>query len=338
MVNSQADIIAAMNRKSFQIAGMVLVGCGLCAAQGAKVGMPDRLVIARHTFFDFGPPFDYYELIQVKSEGDALDVERVLVTPPGQACLQPAKVESEIGVLHKTMENLLAGRTPCAIPENELRRELKRCKNCLTFSGVNITMQLNCGGRERQLHMDILDRDMFDSSPHTPTNTSWTMALMAELDKALSPGVMEKPMFSLGGSARSGVPNTELVRRVRDGEFDGLFGKDHKVSLVVHEADTLPPPPPSVEIEKVEPFAPISPKLPIYPPIAKAARVEGLVTVTFDVSAEGKVENIVLVNGPKLVELGVKDAVVGWHFPQSAWGMSGHAAIRFNLNCKAGSS
>ncbi len=327
-----------MMRKSFQYAGIFLMGCGLCAAQSTNVRMPGSLVIARHSFIDVGPPFDFYELIRVKSDGADLSVERVLVTPPGQACWNPATVESETVKIHETMADLLAGKNPCAIPEKELHRELKRCKKCLTFSGVNVTMQVSCGGNDRQLRMDILDRDLFDPRPQTPENTSWTMSLLGELDKALGPGAMDKPMFSLGNTARPGVPDTELVRAIRDSKFDELFDKEHTVSKVVFDADKPPPPPPSVEIENVTPIAPISPKLPIYPPIAKAARVEGRVTVTFDVSVEGKVQNIVVVDGPKMVELGVKDAVTGWSFPQSAWGMSGHAAIRFNLNCKAGPS
>lgn len=327
-----------MIRKSIQVAGIFLIVCGFCSAQSAKVGIPDSLVIARHSFIDVGPPFDFYELIHVRSDGEGLSVERVLVTPPGQACWNPATVESETVQIHETMADLLAGRNPCAIPEKELHRELKRCKKCLTFSGVNVTMQVSCKGQDRQLRMDILDRDMIDSAPNTPANTSWTMAFLSELDKALGPGAMDKPMFSLANAERPRVPDTELVRAIRDGQFDELFDKEHTVSKVAFDADKPLPPPPSVEIENIRPFAPISPRLPIYPPIAKAARVEGLVTVTFDVNANGKVQNVVVVSGPKMVELGVKDAVAGWNFPQSAWGKSGQAAIRFNLNCKAGPS
>lgn len=328
-------IIAAMIRKSFECVGILLLGCGLCAAQDASVAMPESLVIARHTFFDFGPPFDYYELIQVNSVGDGLSVERALVTPPGQACMQPATVETGASTLHKTMENLLAGKNPCAIPEKELHRELRRCKKCLTLSGVNIAMQVSCAGRDRQLRMDILDRDLFAPAPHTPANTSWTMTVLGELDKVIGASVMDKPMFSLGDAASPRVPDTVLVRELRDGRFDGLFGQQQGVSQIVREADKPPPPPPSVEIESVMPIAPFSPELPKYPPIAKAARVEGVVTVAFDVSAEGKVQNVAAVDGPKMLELSVKNAVAGWRFPESAWGNRGRAAIRFSLNCKA---
>jgi len=295
--------------------------------------MPDSLVIARDTFWDFGPPFHYYDLIQVKNDAEGLVLDQVLVTPHGQACMQPATVEERVVILHKTMADLLQGRNPCAIPEKELRRELKRCKKCPVFSGVNVMMQVRCGGTDRQLRMDILDRDIYDRRTQTPSNTSWTMSLLSQLSDVLGPGSEEKPIFPVEPAERHKVPDTALVRAIGDGRCDGLFGPQAGISQIVHEAEQAPSLPPSVEIESVAPFAPIGPVLPIYPPIAKAARVEGVVNVTFDVSTQGNVENVAM-DGPKMVALGVKDAVSGWKFPESAWGSSGRATIRFSLNCK----
>ena len=45
--------------------------------------------------------------------------------------------------------------------------------------------------------MDILDRDMFDPPPNTPEHASWTMALLARLDRALGLGALERPIFAL---------------------------------------------------------------------------------------------------------------------------------------------
>jgi len=45
----------------------------------------------------------------------------------------------------------------------------------------------NCGGETRLIRSDILDRDMFDASAHTPENTAWTMQLLEKLDKPLGP-------------------------------------------------------------------------------------------------------------------------------------------------------
>ena len=313
--------------------------CGICAAQNRNTGLPDSLVIARHSFIDVGPPFDFYEVIRVNSEGDGLAVERELVTPLGPACGPLATVEISTGTLHESMSGLLGSRNPCNIPDRELHRELKRCKHCMpAFSGVNVTMQVSCGGNLRQLRMDILDRDLFDPAPHTPENTSWTMHMLSKLDAVLGPGVWDKPVFAVGDESANPAPDSELVRAIRDGKYDALFGKGQLVSQIALDAEKLPPPPPSIEIESVMPIAPISPRLPVYPPIAKAARVEGLVNVTFEISAEGKAEKIVVVDGPEMLQQSAIDGLSGWSFPQSAWGSSGRAAIRFRRHCAAGPS
>lgn len=299
--------------------------------------MPDSLLIARDEFWDFGPPLDYYDLIQIKSVADGLALDQVLITPHGQACLQPARVEERTVGVQKTMSELLGGRNPCAIPEKDLHRELKRCRHCPVFSGVNVTMQASCGGRERQIRMDVLDRDIYDRRTQTPENTSWTMNLMAQLNDLLGPVSAQQPIFPVGAAEPQRVHDTPLVRALGDGNFDGLFGTEEGVSRIVHEA-SQPPPPPSVTIESVSPAAPISPELPKYPPIARVAHVEGLVQAAFDLSADGKVENVIFVTEPgsTLLQLGFSDAVSKWVFPQSAWGKSGSVTVRFALNCRAG--
>jgi len=326
-----------MMGKSVQCVGFALLLCGICAAQNGNVGLPDSLVIARDTFWDFGPPFHYYDLIQIKTDPQGLAVDRVLVTPHGQACMQPATVEERATVLHKTMADFLQGKNPCAIPEKELHKELKRCKKCLVFSGVAVMVQARCGGTDRRIRIDILDRDIYDRRTQTPSNTSWTMNLLSQLNELLGPGSEEKPVFPVEPEERKKVPDTALVQAIADGKFDDLFGAQAGISQIVHEAEQAPPPPPSVSIEGVLPIAPISPRMPTYPPIAKAARVEGLVNVTFDLSPEGKMQNIVVIDGPKMLQQSVTEGLSAWSFPESAWGSSGRAAIRFRLNCSAGS-
>ena len=297
--------------------------------------MPESLVIARDTFWDMGPPLDYYDLIQITKTTDGLSLDQVLVTPHGQACLQPATVDERSAVLHKTMSELLDGRNPCAIPDKDLHREIKRCKHCLVFSGVHLMMQATCGGKDRQLQMNILDRDIYDSRTPTPANTSWSMRVLSTLNDLLGPGSESKPMFQIGVAPHHDVPDTPLVQAIRNGRYDDLFGKDSGVSKIVLEAERPPPPLPSVEIVSVVPFFPVSHETPGYPPIAIAARVEGLVHARFDVTADGKAQNIVFddESRPKMLQGAVSEAISKWNFPQPAWGQSGQVAIRFALNC-----
>jgi TonB-like protein len=312
---------------------LLAIACGVAVAQTTRTQMPENLVIARHTFFDFGPPNDFYEVIQVESAGSHLSVKRALITPQGGSCVQPPTIEQSTVAMHETMDELLSSKNPCSIPDKELHRELKRCKKCLTFRGVIVTMQTSCHGLNRQIRMDILDHDLFDSSPGTPENTSWTMSLLAKLDTALGPGAMDKPVFSLGSSQAQVPEKTELIQQITEGKFDTLFGTEDKVSLIAQQA-MKPPPLPTVEIESVSPTVPTSVELPKYPPIAKLARVEGLVEATFHVDEDGTIKDIAFHEARlKMLQLGVTESIPKWKFPQSAWGKDEKALIRFRLNC-----
>ncbi len=61
-----------------------LIVVGACVAQERKnpAKFPTEVVIARDSFIDVGPPFNYYDLTFLRSEGENTDVERVSLTPP----------------------------------------------------------------------------------------------------------------------------------------------------------------------------------------------------------------------------------------------------------------
>lgn len=299
--------------------------------------LPQSIVIARHSFIDVGPPFDFYEVIRVKEMSGHLAVERALVTPGGDFCMAvPSSVEYLSGELNESMGQLLREKNPCTIPEKDLRSELKRRKRHLVFSGADVTMQVQCTTGLRRIRMDILDRDLFDPAPGPPPNTSWTMAVLADLDKAIGPGVWDKPMFSAVAVPQPTVPDTDLIHEIRTGKYDELLDKRQLVSAIVIDAEKPVQPPPAVSIQSVIPAVPITSRLPVYPPIARAARVQGVVEVTFDIRADGTVANLAVVSGPKMLYQAVSDALQQWIFPREFSGVNGQAKVLFNLNCPPG--
>src|SRR3954471_13839913 len=87
---------------------------------------PTTFALARHTFIDVGPPFDFYELFVVQPAASGASVQRITVTPPGDSCTQPATLKIASTSVEKSVASLMGNKNPCAIPEKELRRELKR--------------------------------------------------------------------------------------------------------------------------------------------------------------------------------------------------------------------
>jgi hypothetical protein len=317
----------------------VFVVCVPMFAQRHPVtsSQPTQFELGRHTFFDFGPPSDFYEIFVVRPVAGATSIERITLTPPGDACLQPAKLEMASAVVAEPAGSLLGDTNPCAIPEKELRRELKRCKKCLVFSGANIAMQVQCGTKTRIIRSDILDRDMFDPAANTPEHTSWTMKLLSQMDKAVGPGVMDRPIFSLPDDKGSSATtrDSEVIRDLSLGKYDTLFpGARDKPSDLYRAAQKVPPTP-TVQLLSSEPIRPEAFVQPTYPPIARAAHVEGIVAFTVEVGPEGNATNFALISGHPMLRGSVEKSVAAWKFPKEDANQKIEATVGFKLNCLA---
>src|SRR5579859_425945 len=303
--------------------------------RGATASQVTQFEIARHYFVDFGPPFDFYELFIVRSVEKGTSIERVTLTPPGDACLSPARFETATGSLTDSIPALLGKADLCKIPEKELRRELKRRKKGLVFSGANVTMQVQCGNQPRLIRSDILDRDMFDPAAHTPEHTSWTMQLLASLDKAVGPGVMDKPMFETpkAEEAQEKLSDPVLLKDLEAGKYDTLFlGAPDKPSDL-YRASQKHPPLPTVKLLSSSPIKPtVFPQMG-YPAIGKMAHVEGTVAVRIDVDTNGTATNLVLENGNPLLRGVLQDSISQWKFPNNVVSQQVEVTIQFALNC-----
>lgn len=54
--------------------------------------------------------------------------------------------------------------------------------------------------------------------------------------------------------------------------------------------------------------------MPVYPPLAKSARVQGMVEFTALISKDGRIENLQLVHGPPLLVNAAREAVEQWRY------------------------
>jgi hypothetical protein len=312
----------------------MLIACAFSQGRGTLPPFPGKLLIGRHTYFDFGPPLDYYELFWLQATTNACAIERITVTPEGAPCWQPPTVRVAAGKIEGTMAGLL-GKNPCLIPDKELRREEERCKHCLRFSGAEVIMQVQCGKELRRIRMDVLDRDLFDPNPKTPAHTSWTMSLLGRLDETLGDGVMERPIFSWDElrPMPEGHPD-RIVADIREGKYDGFFANaPDKLSQLAHDS-LIPPPTPTVELVSSEPFRPIAFVPPTYSALAKAARVEGDVRFTVSVNADGSTRDFQLLSKHPLLRGTVEEMAARWQFPKEAAGQEIQAVLRFQTNCR----
>ena len=239
----------------------------------------------------------------------------------------------------KSISELLGGVDPCAIPEKKLHKEVKRCKNCLVFSGAHVKMELECAGRPRLIKSDILDKDMFDPAPKTPEYTSWTMGLLGRLGDGFGPGMWDKPIFQTGTPEQRAAtkPDAALTADFRSGKYDVLFdGSSEKLSELYRSAEDSPPyVGPTVRLVSSLPTQPEEPTMPKYPPIARAAHVQGEVKVTLVVDLQGRAKDVVFAEGAPMLRGTTIEAVSGWKFSSSLSGQPVEVRLKFDLNCVA---
>jgi hypothetical protein len=292
-----------------------------------------------------GPPFDFYELLFVGPAASGTSVERITLTPAGDVCTAPAKVEIASATLSESVADLFGATNPCTISEKELKRELKRCKNCVVFSGADVAMHVQCGAQARIIRSDILDRDMFDPHPNTPAHTSWTMRLLDRLEAPLGPGVLDRPILPMPGDEEASALTAKapLLEEIAAGKYDELFsGEPDKPSDLYRQAQLPPPPPPTVSLRSSVPFQPSVSVLPKYPLIARAAHIEGTVALDMDIDSTGKPANVTFESGGPIVDRWlrppVENTISEWKFPPEAFNHRVRVVIDFALNCHSGKS
>jgi protein TonB len=116
------------------------------------------------------------------------------------------------------------------------------------------------------------------------------------------------------------------ITKEPDWQRDPVLLADHGPGILagVDGADVLAPPPlptpPAAEAAPVRVGGAIRPPVklhhvaPVYPPMAQAAKVEGLVIISATIDVEGRVIDATVLSGKPLLNQAAADAVRHWRF------------------------
>jgi hypothetical protein len=316
---------------------LAFVIAGTCVAQTHKnqEPLPTEVVIGRNSFIDIGPPFNYYDLTFLRAEGEKTDVERVSLTPPADACYPLVEIKLINVTLNEPLASVLEGTNPCAIPERALKAELKRRNKGLVFSGMDVSIQVECSGGTRLIRADILDRDIFAQHPDTPQYTAWSRALFDKLDQATGDRPWDKPIFPVSQAvlAPPAISQSTALQAIADGKFDEIFGDAPERPSALYRMAQNVPRKPFIELTSSEPARPVVYVDPLYPPIAKAARVDGSVEFHLTVGGDGSAKDTAIDSGPAMLRQAAINAIAKWKFSTNDSGKVVRGSIRFGLNC-----
>jgi TonB family protein len=340
MAGAKEDVLASRAMKWFL--AWVLVGLAAAASgQEAPNSTGDSgFVLGVNTYFDFGPPFDYYEIFVVSPTKEGSKVEKLTLTPPANKCYAPEKTEYAEKDTTDSVRDLLAGVDPCKITDKDLKKERNRKKAEANFSGAILRVQVNCQGQSRMMEMNVLERDWFLAHPGTPKDTNWSLEVLGKLRQLTGPSVMEKPMFAATESWKPLAAEGASVENLKSGKYDGLFPEAKEKASEIYLASQVPPPKPTVRLISSAPLEPAHFVLPPYPPIPWITNHEGEVSVVLRLDNGGNVSSVEFASGSPLFQNAVRDAVMAWKFPTAPATMGVDEPQRettvrlsFRLNC-----
>ena len=246
------------------LAIVVLLGVLPVSAENPKktAALLDEFVVGRHVVLD-SDPHEPYELYVVRDAGGITSVERITLTPSGNSCENPARVEVAIGAAPGNIAQLLGNRDLCSLAEKQMKHKPSKPG----YIASHMTFEVSCEGKKRELRAGSVDNDSW-SDLRAPNDTMWTMKVMDELEKATGPTV---------ASSDPPTPmrmSPAIAERLSAGEFDDLFDGAPQRPSEIYRASLQPITEPTVTVRMDR-----NPKAsePIdYPALAKAAQVEGV--------------------------------------------------------------
>ncbi|MGA8869944.1 MAG: energy transducer TonB [Candidatus Acidiferrales bacterium] len=171
-----------------------------------------------------------------------------------------------------------------------------------------------------------------------PLKVARPMARVLDISKLTAPAVIPAKIKIVADQAPPdlGAGVSGVVGGVPGGVLGGIIGG------VTDNVKTIPPPPPPerriVRVGgDVKPPVPISTPQPTYPPVAKAAHVEGLVVIDAIIDEEGNVVQARVVEGPPLLVAAALETVAKWKYQPTylngqAVSIRTHIQVMFRLH------
>jgi hypothetical protein len=311
----------SFKRRYFTIAIFLFFYCFQASAQGPKPqpSFPDQFVLGVYGQSDFGPPFMHYELYVVRSSPGGASLEHIVITPEGQRCIRPARIERATGTIKMSAAALMDNRNPCDLAEEDVKREIVHCTTTCPppLGGGLYVMRAQCGSAIRTVPLNARGEDIFRPYVGTPKRPLSIIELLLRLDSVVGP-LTQVQLTSLDSGKQqpeSATASVQTILDLKSGKYDDLSGKPSDLYRSIErsiEASKA-----EVELESFWPIQPEKYTLPIFPRDAKKDSIDS-VSFALKLDADGKVIQQTFFSGQSLFQQAVQEAAAGWQFPKGA--------------------
>ena len=314
-------------------------------SRAADSAGPSQFYIVSEFFSDYGPSF-YYRVLDVRQDGPDSLVRYVRIAPMNIYCPGQIVQAVEARVPNKSPAQLAGGNNPCAIKPSSLRSAVKRySRNVGTFETIRFGIVALCPTSPLTLELPISEtldlKAMKEASPKFAR--LWNLSsiirgsVFGEKDPFHDRTEEEDAILQLTGQTLvlellAGRYNAGLKAASGIASFTKLL-QSYRGPVSATEANATFVPvlenPQQLKFSKYT--------APIYPPLAKLARIQGKVELQLLVEpATGNVKKIAVLSGHKLLAPSAIAAAQQWLFaPDFKLPEQVAVTLNYDLNCPA---
>jgi TonB family protein len=304
---------------------------------------PSRFYIISESFSDFGPAY-YYRILDVQPQGNGSLIRYIRIAPGSVYCQRRIIQAVDTHVPDRAPAQLVGTNNPCDVKPARLQTVIRKyTRRAGTFETISFGIVATCSGKTVGLALPISDTLKFEEVKSREPALAHLWDLASEVEKSV---FGPKDLFHDRNETddltfqRAGQ---QLVPDVISGQYDIglalaargkltfeslLFGYDGPIPL--SEADRKYGTLLDRSSYRFEQFVE-----PVYPPLAKMARIGGNVALQLTVNpATGAVEAVSATGGHALLKPSALDAAKKWRFePGSVPSGQVAATIDFSLGC-----
>jgi TonB family protein len=330
---------------------IILAGLAAMFADGASVAGPTEFYVVSEFFSDNGALF-YYRILDVKPDGSDTIVRYIRVAPVAVVCARRIIVQAaEARLPNVSLAAIVGNRNPCAVNSKTLSRAIQsNSRKASVLEAISFGIVAKCGSETNALGLPIADGVNFErmKKSHPEMERLWdltstvigrafgSMDVFNDISEAADlqlqrEGEQLVPILRFGQydlglaeATRGGVSkwSSPSFRQVLDGYQKPVSKSEIAAAIVPHLVDSG-----SYKFGKYVD--------PVYPPLAKSARIEGRVELQLLIdSSTGEVKDASALSGHPILRQSAIAAVKQWRF--SAGSIDSETAkvvLDFALRC-----
>jgi len=264
-------------------------------------------------------PFWFKYVLDLSPSRDGVDVRWIRVAPLGNGC-PGVTVKAMTGVINDSISQIVKPDL-CSMSPRAVNKALNRAKRLASiWDSVGFGLVAQCGGSTREFHLPIAD--LVDMN-RLKRESSDVAAMYDTYSNAVRSVFGSKSFYNISKELDLELQSQgiKFVTELQSGKFDaGLSRGTLATPLAEYRGTRVDSSEPSSTVQLVNPDrdAFLLYTEPIYPPVAKQARIQGSVELDLDLDASGQVRTVLSVRGHVLLVDSAKQSAMKWRFPATA--------------------